>query len=86
MRRVATKAKNIEFAVDGTGLPDVNFDIGESYAGLLPISGKTNESRQLYFWFFPSTNPLAKDEITIWLNGKCDQRALDNFIRAQDDS
>lgn len=77
-----------EFAVDGTKIPDVDFDIGESYAGLLPISDNANETRKLYFWyaagclsfmrqfrpislltrtrFFPSTNPNATDEITIW--------------------
>ncbi|TKA79899.1 hypothetical protein B0A49_01101 [Cryomyces minteri] len=57
-----------KFAVNGTGLPDVDFDIGESYAGLLPISSAANAS-ELYFWFFPSSNPNATDEITIWLNG-----------------
>jgi carboxypeptidase D len=55
--------------VNGTGIPDVNFDVGESYAGLMPISKAANESSQLYFWFYPSTNPLADDEILIWLNG-----------------
>lgn len=39
------------FAVDGTKIPDVDFDIGESYAGLLPISDKANETRKLYFWY-----------------------------------
>ncbi|KAI4212200.1 MAG: hypothetical protein LQ351_005069 [Letrouitia transgressa] len=58
-----------KYVVNGTGLPDVDFDIGESYAGLLPISSASNETRQLYFWFFPSPNPSADDEITIWLNG-----------------
>lgn len=37
------------FAVDGTALPFVDFDIGESYAGLLPISNETDVS-ELYFW------------------------------------
>jgi carboxypeptidase D len=46
----------------------VTFDIGESYAGLMPISNKTNAS-ELYFWFFPSANPAAEKEILIWLNG-----------------
>lgn len=55
--------------VDGTAIPDVKFDIGESYAGLLPISDDPNETRQLYFWFFPSSNPAATDEVTIWFNG-----------------
>jgi carboxypeptidase D len=58
-----------EFSVNGTALPDVNFDIGESYAGLLPISKSENETRELYFWFFPSENADAGDEILIWLNG-----------------
>ncbi|KAF2667834.1 serine carboxypeptidase [Microthyrium microscopicum] len=57
------------FVVNGSAVPDVTWDLGESYAGLLPISGAANETRKLFFWFFPSTNPDAGDEITIWLNG-----------------
>lgn len=56
-----------KFVVDGTAIPEVNFDIGESYAGLLPISQASNETRQLFFWFFPSSNPDAGDEIAIWV-------------------
>jgi carboxypeptidase D len=55
-----------KFVVNGTGIPDVPFDIGESYAGLLPISQAEDEERQLFFWFFPSTNPHAGDEVVIW--------------------
>jgi carboxypeptidase D len=58
-----------EFAVDGTAIPDVDFDVGESYSGLLPISSDPNEESNLFFWFFPSTNPKAEKEIVIWLNG-----------------
>ncbi|EXJ80160.1 hypothetical protein A1O1_08302 [Capronia coronata CBS 617.96] len=58
-----------KFVVNGSAIPDVDFDIGESYAGLLPISDDPNETRKLYFWFFPSSNPAASDEVTIWLNG-----------------
>ncbi len=42
---------NVEFVVNGTGIPDVPFDIGESYAGLLPISSAANETRELFFWY-----------------------------------
>ncbi len=42
--------RNLEFVVNGTGIPDVPFDIGESYAGLLPISSASNETRELFFW------------------------------------
>ncbi|KAK3292104.1 Alpha/Beta hydrolase protein [Chaetomium fimeti] len=57
------------FAVNGSAIPMVDFDVGESYAGLLPTGNDT--SRQLYFWFFPSTNPVAqeKKEILIYLTG-----------------
>ncbi|GKT43464.1 putative serine carboxypeptidase [Colletotrichum spaethianum] len=61
--------KTEAFAVNGSGIPDVPFDIGESYAGLLPISDSPDETRKLFFWFFPSTATQTPDEITIWLNG-----------------
>ncbi|KAH7014144.1 carboxypeptidase D [Microdochium trichocladiopsis] len=65
---VPQNANTAKFAVDGTALPDVGFDIGESYAGLLPISNNETD-RSLYFWFFPTADPEGQDEITIWLNG-----------------
>ncbi|KAF2134769.1 serine carboxypeptidase, partial [Dothidotthia symphoricarpi CBS 119687] len=61
--------KTEAFAVNGTGIPEVPFDIGESYAGLLPISDSLNETRKLFFWFFPSTLENAPEEVVIWLNG-----------------
>jgi carboxypeptidase D len=36
----------IAFFVDGKAIPLVDFDIGPSWAGLLPISGAANETRQ----------------------------------------
>ena len=62
-------SKSRQFAVDGKHIPEVNFDVGESYAGLLPISTAKDESRKLFFWFFPSEAKEASDEIVIWLNG-----------------
>ena len=61
--------KTSSFAVNGTGIPDVDFDVGESYAGNLPITSDSKDPNQLFFWFFPSTNPDASKEIVIWLNG-----------------
>ncbi|KAK1565874.1 serine carboxypeptidase [Colletotrichum navitas] len=72
--------KTNPFAVNGTGLPDVPFDIGESYAGLLPISDNPNETRQLFFWFFPSTAEETPEEITIWLNGGPGCSSLSGFF------
>lgn len=58
----------LEFVVNGTAIPDVDFDVGESYAGSIPLGTNASDSN-LFFWFFPSTNPAAKKEILIWLNG-----------------
>ena len=38
------------FSVNGSGIPEVPFDVGESYAGLLPISDSPDETRKLFFW------------------------------------
>ena len=65
------------YAVNGSGLPDVYFDIGESYAGLLPID---DTGKELFFWFVPSTNPNATNEITLWLNGGPGCSSLDGFF------
>ncbi|KAI6279320.1 hypothetical protein MCOR34_011231 [Pyricularia oryzae] len=61
--------KTRKFSVDGNGIPEVKFDVGESYAGQLPISNNSTDENKMFFWFFPSQNPLAKKEIMIWLNG-----------------
>ena len=40
-----------EFVVNGRSIPDVSWDLGESYAGLLPISEDPLETRKLFFWY-----------------------------------
>lgn len=47
----------------------MDFDVGESYAGLLSITDDPNADEKLFFWFWPSTNPAANKEIVLWLNG-----------------
>ncbi|PPJ52261.1 hypothetical protein CBER1_10589 [Cercospora berteroae] len=63
---VAVNTNTSQFVVDGTALPEVDFDIGQAFAGQLPISQEANETRKLYFFFSPSSDPAASDEITIW--------------------
>jgi carboxypeptidase D len=62
-----TVRSGTEYAVKGDAIPDVDFDAGESYAGLMPIGGGSDG--QLYFWFWPTTNPDQPKEILLWLNG-----------------
>ncbi|RMZ69890.1 carboxypeptidase cpd [Pyrenophora seminiperda CCB06] len=82
-KQIITTEASKSFAVNGSAgaIPQVNFDIGESYAGLLPISDKANETSELYFWFFPSENKDADDEITIWLNGGPGCSSLEGFLQ-----
>jgi carboxypeptidase D len=72
--------KTEPFSVNGTGIPEVPFDVGESYAGLLPISDDPNETRKLFFWFFPSTQAETKEEVVIWLNGGPGCSSLSGFL------
>ncbi|KAK1988430.1 serine carboxypeptidase [Colletotrichum cereale] len=58
-----------KFVVNGAGLPEVDFDVGESYAGLLNIDKNNDTAGKLYFWFFPSEREVADKEILIWLTG-----------------
>ncbi|KAK8092901.1 serine carboxypeptidase [Apiospora kogelbergensis] len=69
------------YAVNGTGIPDVDFDIGESYSGLLSITKDLNAAEKLFFWFFPSTNKAAEKEIVIWLNGGPGCSSLEGLIQ-----
>jgi carboxypeptidase D len=70
-----------EFAVNGSSIPLVPFDAGESYAGTLSIDANTTNENQLWFWFWPSANPNATDEIVIWLNGGPGCSSLDGFLQ-----
>ena len=61
----------------------MDFDIGESYAGLLPISSKADEDAKLYFWFFPSTSTEPAEDIPliIWLNGGPGCSSLEGLLQ-----
>lgn len=59
----------VGFSVNGSDIPEVDWDIGESYAGLLSTTDDPDYEQQLFFWFFPAKNQLPQNEILLWLNG-----------------
>ncbi|AAW43002.1 carboxypeptidase D, putative [Cryptococcus deneoformans JEC21] len=54
-----------EFLIES--LPEVPFDLGEVYSGLIPID-YNNQSEALFFVFQPKLGEDS-DDLTIWLNG-----------------
>ncbi|ETS75363.1 hypothetical protein PFICI_12307 [Pestalotiopsis fici W106-1] len=75
------QANTTQFFVNSTSLPDVDFDIGESYAGLLSISEDLSILERLFFWFFPSSSATSRDEIVIWLNGGPGCSSLEGLLQ-----
>ncbi|KAH9997012.1 Alpha/Beta hydrolase protein, partial [Russula vinacea] len=70
-----------EFHVDGTKIPLVDFDVGDSWAGLLPISSDPHETRKLYFWYFPPTVNGSENDFILWTNGGPGCSSLEGFLQ-----
>lgn len=80
--RVPPLTAYAEFVVDGAGIPDVDFDVGESYAGTLPVGTVGNSTDgQMFFWFFPTAAADQPKEIIIWLNGGPGCSSLSGMIQ-----
>ncbi|TDZ40947.1 putative serine carboxypeptidase [Colletotrichum trifolii] len=75
--------KTSPFYVDGTKIPEVDFNVGESYAGLIPVDASKPESEQQknFFWFFPTENPAGKDDIILWFNGGPGCSSMEGFLQ-----
>ncbi|EJD48783.1 alpha/beta-hydrolase [Auricularia subglabra TFB-10046 SS5] len=58
-----------DFFVSGTTIPLLEDRVQDSYAGLIPISGQPNETRKLFFWYWPSSARDGSDSLSIWLSG-----------------
>ncbi|TFY67118.1 hypothetical protein EVG20_g4050 [Dentipellis fragilis] len=73
--------KAATFQVNSSSLPLVDFALQDSWAGRLPITNKTSESRQLFFWYWPSSQSTESDSLTIWLNGGPGCSSLTGFLQ-----
>ena len=60
-------------------LPDINYNLGEIYSGVIPIDEK-DPSRQLFFVFEPTIGAPV-DEVVIWFNGGPGCSSLEAFLQ-----
>lgn len=64
----------------GMRLPNTSFDIPPSWAGNLPVSNKSDETRNIYFWMFPATGDVGHDDVVFWMNGGPGCSALSSLM------
>ncbi|KIL59167.1 hypothetical protein M378DRAFT_169680 [Amanita muscaria Koide BX008] len=76
-----TNPKASQFWVNGSAIPLVDWDVGPSWSGLLPISSAANETRKLFFWFFPPAAGGSLDDLIFWTNGGPGCSSLEGFLQ-----
>lgn len=72
--------KAAAFHVNSSALPLVKFTLQDSWAGLLPISANTGETRKLSFFYWPSSQTGGSKQLTIWLNGGPGCSSFEGFL------
>ncbi|EGG00649.1 putative carboxypeptidase cpdS precursor [Melampsora larici-populina 98AG31] len=49
--------------------------------GLIPVSNKPNETRKLFFWFWPAESKVGENDLTFWTNGGPGCSALEALLQ-----
>jgi carboxypeptidase D len=72
----------LEFYVDGATLPEIGFDVGPSWAGLMPISNATNETRKVLSskTFYRRRRRLTHQQLFFWFFPPGPEGSLDDLI------
>lgn len=68
--------------MDGTTIPEVDFDIGPSWSGLLPISSDQNETRKVspMMRFLTPQDTNIAPKLFFWLFPPGPEGSLDDLI------
>ena len=72
-----------DFYVEGTTIPQVNFDVGPSWSGLIPISSAPNETRKVWFQretSQPGQSVSLRSQLFFWLFPPGPEGSLDDLI------
>ncbi|TFK57058.1 alpha/beta-hydrolase [Heliocybe sulcata] len=75
-----SNSETASFHVNSSALPLVTWELQDSWAGRLPISNSSSESRELFFWYWPSSQSTSSEFLTIWLNGGPGCSSLEGFL------
>lgn len=72
----------LEYYVNGATIPEVNFDVGPSWAGLIPISDEPNETRKVLLLetFTDDSIALLITQLFFWFLPPGPEGSLDDLI------
>ncbi|KAI0773581.1 Alpha/Beta hydrolase protein [Fomes fomentarius] len=67
--------------VDGKSIPNITWDIGNSYTGLLHISDDLDNDRKPFFWLFPPGPQGSDEDLIFWTVGGPGCSSLEGLLQ-----
>lgn len=68
------------YHVNSSALPLIKTKLQDSWAGQTPISSNQNETRKLFFFYWPSSKKGGSNDPTIWLDGGPGCSSMEGFL------